>query len=234
VRDISHELKTPVAKHLMQLEILRHLLGGKEVFASVSPVLEVMEQGIRRQRAAIGNILLLSRLEEGGRKPSLAPFPLEGLLEEVVNDYQHAIASYGIGLEMELSPMTVVSDRELLWHVFGNIVDNAIKYRSRTSPHLHIRTAVQYGAALIEVTDNGTGLSLEEHARAFERFYQASPAAEGLGLGLNIVQKILEGLGGTICVYSEGKNMGATVLVTLPGTGLERRRPAGEPREEHA
>ncbi len=232
VRDVSHELKTPVAKHLMQLEILRDLLAGQEVFGAVGPVLQVMEQGIRRQRAAIGNILLLSRLEEGGRKAVFRPFQLEGLLEEVINEYLHAIASYGIRLEMELEPRTVVSDRELLWHVFGNIVDNAVKYRSGTSPRLRIRATALDGGAQVEVTDNGAGLSVDEHARAFERFYQSSPAAEGLGLGLNIAQKILGSLGGTISISSEGRNMGTTVRVTIPGREAEEAEPGAPAREE--
>lgn len=215
VKDISHELKTPVAKHLMQLEILRDLLRRREGFALVQPMLQVMEQGIRRQRAAIGNVLLISRLEQGGRQPILEPFGLEGLLEEVVNDYLHVIASHGIRLELELGPLTVFSDRELLWHVFGNLVDNAVKYRSRANPRIGIRTGVEDGNALVEVTDNGAGLTREEQSRAFERFYQSTPASEGLGLGLSIVEKILRSLGGSIRIHSEGKDMGTSVFVTL-------------------
>jgi signal transduction histidine kinase len=234
VRDVSHELKTPVAKHLMQLEILGDILGKKDAFYSVKDVLQVMEQGIRRQQAAIGNILLMSRLEEGGRKVKPAPFLLDSLLEEIINDYMHAIASYGIRLQMEMGPQMVVSDRELLWHVFGNIVDNAIKYRSRKSPHLHIKTGENEKGVLVQVTDNGAGFSKGEHEKAFERFYQSSPSTEGLGLGLNISRKIVESLGGTILIDSEGRNKGTTLSVTLPVVKVEAPDPAEKTLKEHS
>ena len=155
VRDISHELKTPVAKHLMQLEILADILDRKDVFSSVKDVLQVMELGIRRQQAAIGNILLMSRLEKGGRGLNVEPFRLDVLLEEVANDYLHAIATYGIKLEMKGHPVVLASDRELLWHVFGNIVDNAIKYRRSDDPRLRIDVVENSGKARVKITDNG-------------------------------------------------------------------------------
>ena len=224
IKDISHELKTPVAKHLMQLEILADILAKKGVLDSVSDVMEVMGLGIRRQQAAIQNILLVSRLEEGGRKQDITSFRLDELLDEVVNDYIHGIASYGIRLQTEVSPLTVVSDRELLWHVFANLVHNSIKYRNREDPRLLIQSEETDGGVVTRVIDNGVGFSEEEHGKAFERFYQSSPATEGVGLGLNIVGKIIEKLGGSISIESGGKNMGTTVSVTLPageGVGLK-------------
>jgi signal transduction histidine kinase len=233
VRNISHELKTPVAKHRMQLEILGDILGEKEVFDSVKDVLQVMEHGIRRQQKAIDNILRMSRLEEGGRSLNLAPFRLDSLIEEIINDYIHAIASYGMRLQMDLTPIMLVSDRDLLWHVFGNIVDNAIKYRRQEDAWLHVQAEVKGNMTLVHVRDNGTGLNREEHERVFERFYQFSSSTEGVGLGLNITKTIVESLGGSIRIESEGKNKGTTVSVTLPAAKEEGREPAAVTLKEH-
>ena len=150
-----------------------------------------------------------------------------GVIEETVNDYMHGIAAYGIELRLELDPLTVVADRELLWHVFANLVGNSIKYRSPSSPYLYIRCEKKGDDALVQVEDNGAGFSREDREKAFDRFYQSSPSTEGVGLGLNISKMITEKLGGSIRIDSEGRNQGTTVSVTLPAAG-------GDGRSEHA
>jgi signal transduction histidine kinase len=84
------------------------------------------------------------------------------------------------------------------------------------------------------VTDNGAGFSKGEHEKAFERFYQSSPSTEGLGLGLNISRKIVESLGGTILIDSEGRNKGTTLSVTLPVVKVEAPDPAEKTLKEHS
>jgi signal transduction histidine kinase len=233
IRDISHELKTPVAKHLMQLEIMEDILKRTGGLDDARDVLQVMELGIRRQEATIRNILLMSRLEGGGRSPNFAVFALDEFIEEVVEDYMHAIATYGIRLRMDLTAVKAFSDRELLWHVMANLIHNAIKYRSLREPHLQIRTVQEGDTIRILVADNGRGFTRKEREQAFRRFYQSSPSVEGVGLGLNIAKTIAESLGGSIEIESAGRDKGTTVTVALPVARESRQESVAEGSREN-
>jgi signal transduction histidine kinase len=218
--DVSHELKTPVAKQSMQLEMLDHEVrrsgGGSE---QMEEILLVMESNIRRQQNVIRNILMVSRLEAGGREMKIEKVRLDQLLEDVVADHMHLIAAYGIQLEQQVDEETVGADREMLWHVFSNSISNAIKYRDAGNPRIGLTVGAVDGAAEVRVTDNGIGLTGQEREKAFERFFQATPTSEGIGLGLSISKIIVERMGGTIRIESPGKSRGATVIVTLPLAG---------------
>jgi PAS domain S-box-containing protein len=216
ISDISHELKTPVAKHVMQMEILRNLLGKYDVVAKVEDVLGIMESGIRRQQSVIRNILMMSRLEEGGREFRHTEVRLDKVLEETMEDWIHAIAAFGIRLESDLSETVVLGDEEMFWHVFSNIIGNAIKYRAKEDPKIVVNLEVRNGSAEVRIEDNGLGLSAKDQERVFDRFYQASPTAEGIGLGLSISQIVLKKFDGHIALYSEGLGKGTRVEVSLP------------------
>ncbi len=216
ISDISHELKTPVAKHAMQMEVLRNLLGRHDVIHKVEDVIGIIEEGIRRQQSVIRNILLMSRLEAGGREFSRERVRLGELLQRITDEYVHAIAAYGIRLETEFAPFEVKTDEEMVWHVFSNVISNAIKYRSREHPWIRIAMDSRNGRGWVTVTDNGVGLTEEERERAFDRFYQASPAVEGIGLGLHISRMILEKTGGSIELESEGRDRGTTIQISFP------------------
>jgi signal transduction histidine kinase len=215
--DVSHELKTPVAKQSMQLEMLDHEVrrsgGGSE---QMKEILLVMESNIRRQQNVIRNILMVSRLEAGGREMKIEKVRLDQLLEDVIADHLHLIAAYGVHLDEQIDEETVEADREMLWHVFSNSVSNAIKYRDAGSPRISLIVGAVDGAAEVRIADNGIGLTGEEREKAFERFFQATPTAEGIGVGLSISKIIVERMGGTIRIESPGKSRGATVIVTLP------------------
>ena len=101
------------------------------------------------------------------------------------------------------------SDVEMLWQVLSNLIGNAIKYRKEDGPSLvRISMEEKDEALQIRVEDNGIGLSEEEKERAFERFFQASPSMEGIGVGLSIARTIVNDLGGMIWIESEGKGRG--------------------------
>lgn len=216
IGNVSHELKTPVAKFSMQLEILSGLLKRLGVHEKVRDVLEVMEAGIGRQRSVISNVLMLARLEAGGREYRRGPVRVDGILEEVLADYLHLIASLGVRIDIDLEEAVVLADRDMLWHVFSNVVNNAVKYRGKADPLIAMRVRAAGGTVTVTIADNGVGLTPAEAAHAFERFYQASSSMEGIGVGLNISRIILEQFGGAIRIESAGKGRGATVIVTMP------------------
>jgi signal transduction histidine kinase len=217
VRDVTHELKTPVAKQAMQMELLKDVLARHRLEEETGAVIKVMEASIRRQEEVIRNILNLARLEGGGLPGRLDEVRLDALLEDVLNEYAPTMEEYGIRVEKDLEPVSVLAEQEMLWHVFSNLVNNAIKFRTKlVRPSVSIRAAVQDGRALVLISDNGIGLEPDEKERVFERFYQASAAFEGSGVGLTIARKIVEDLGGTIRVDSAGREKGVLVTVILP------------------
>jgi PAS domain S-box-containing protein len=217
LRDVSHELKTPVAKHAMQLEILKPMFESLEVNAREVNAFQVMRESIRRQEGVIRNMLDLARLESGGRVYDRQAVSLESIISKVKEDYQDTFDFHEAEFTVRVPPLAVVGDSEMLWHVFSNIINNAIKFR-RKDDRLKISVTAEQrdGEVLVRFTDNGIGLEEVEKQKLFTRFYQSSPSTEGSGVGLAISRRIVEDQGGQIWIDSEGPGKGAAVSVTLP------------------
>lgn len=217
LRDVSHELKTPVAKHAMLMEILRAKIEKQGLTEDFNGILRTLESNIRRQENVIKNILTLSRLEGGGRKHDISMVQLDAIIRDVVNDYRYAIGTYGIILDMDLEKVSVRSDREMLWHVFSNLINNAIKYRKKgDSPRIEVYARKRKKEAIVRIADNGLGLSDECRKRIFDRFYQERPSAEGIGVGLTICKLLVEEFGGVLSIDSEGIGCGTVASIILP------------------
>lgn len=217
IRDVSHELKTPVAKQAMQLELLRGQASREGFLPQVEKALGVMEGAVRRQQRVIGNLLGLSRLEAGARPYRRERLRLDELLRRVLADYRPELESRAVTVTADLAPLSVESDGEMLWHVFSNLLTNAMKFqKSPRGGAVDVRLSREGAEAVVRVRDAGIGLSPEELARVFERFYQATPSSEGSGVGLTISRMIVEGVGGRIWFESAGRGEGTTASVALP------------------
>jgi signal transduction histidine kinase len=217
LRDVSHELKTPVAKHAMQMEILKPLLKDHSLTDEEQSAFYVMEESINRQMGVIRNLLDLARLEEGGRQYRREVFRIDELLETTTDDYAYSIENYGIAVTADVPNVTIQSDPEMMWHVFSNIISNAIKFRRRKGQAtIDIVGSVQDNNIVIRVEDNGTGMTREVREKIFSRFYQASPSIEGSGVGLTICKRIVKDLGGSIRIDSPGVGLGTVIEVEMP------------------
>ncbi len=216
IRDVTHELKTPVAKQAMQLEMLRASLGG-QCLGNAERIIGVMEEAVRRQENVIHNMLNLTRLEAGARRYDIAPVRIDQVLNRIIEDCRPYTDIGACVLTIDLPPVTALGDEEMLWHVFTNLVHNAIKFKKKDQPcRLEISLALEDGKAVARIRDDGIGLTPAEAARVFERFYQGSPATAGSGIGLTICKVMVEGMGGGIALESDGPGKGATALVWLP------------------
>jgi signal transduction histidine kinase/HAMP domain-containing protein len=217
LRDVSHELKTPVAKFAMQLEILKPLMDQHRLSASEKKAITVMEESLRRQEGVIKNLLDLSRLEAGGRRFNISTVSLDELIDRVEEDYRHLVEQHSGKIRIDVAPLAIRSDAEMLWHVFSNLFNNAIKFRKKDGPlRISVSAEAEDGTVKIRVADEGEGFSGEEMSRAFDRFYQSTASKEGSGVGLTICKMIVEALGGSISIHSDGKGQGSVVSVTLP------------------
>ncbi len=216
LRDVSHELKTPVAKQAMQLELLRTALGD-DTPDMVDKILQVMETSVRRQEKVIRNLLDLSRLESGVRRFHIRPVHIDTVMEKVADDYRPLIESAGIELSVSLQELVVNGDEEMLWPVFSNLLNNAVKFRRQGKPsRIEIQVRREGNEAVVRIIDNGIGLLPAELPRVFERFYQASATVEGSGVGLSLCKAMIEGMGATIALESEGPGKGVTATVRFP------------------
>ena len=135
--------------------------------------------------------------------------------------------SFGIDLEMDVPPIRLWADGEMLWHVLSNLVNNAIKFRRNDArARISVSAASENGTIRISISDNGVGLTEEEEKQVFSRFYQASSSIEGTGVGLTICRMIVEGLGGTIRLDSEGRDKGTTAVLEFPDRAPAAQGPA--------
>jgi heavy metal sensor kinase len=214
--DASHELRTPltVMKGETELALRRPREAGDYTI-----VLESNLEEIDRMTRIVDELLFLSRADMGEVKMERQPVKLEALLEDV-----HRQASLlGQAREVQVvlglvAPATVLGDELRLRELFLNLVDNAVKY-SRPGGSVEIGLVAESNRAVVSVTDHGIGISSEDQARIFDRFYRTDDARahtkKGTGLGLAICSWIVESHQGGIAVESEvGK--GSTFTVTLP------------------
>ncbi len=217
IRDVSHELKTPVAKQKMQLELLKRFPDRHNLAREGRGMVGVLEASIERQEKVIHNILDLSRLRAGGRIYEFEPTRLDQVIDDVLEFYQFTLEKYGFVIEKEMPEAEILSDREMLFHVFSNLINNSIKYRSKkNAPKLKIVLLNTDKSVIVKIIDNGVGLSVEDKVRAFSAFYRGSDTSEGSGVGLTICQKIINDLGGKISLSSDGPEKGVTVVVEIP------------------
>ena len=215
--DVSHELKTPVAKHSMQMEIIKPIMQNHELSMDEKKALRVMEESIRRQENVIRNLLDLSRLEAGRRKFRRQRVSLNEICSRVLEDYRYESEKYGLEIACSVPPINIVSDEEMLWHLISNLVSNSIKFRREEVPSkVNIVAAEDNDRVTLRVIDNGRGMSSEEIENAFDRFYQMTASIEGSGVGLSICEAIAEGIGCKLALESPGKDQGTTAVITFP------------------
>ncbi len=213
ISNISHELKTPLTVIKSYAKLLqRKDLDGETREKYAEAVLEATD----RLNALITNILRLNKLEHQEIKPEYEQFDLTESLGEAVLHFEDAIEKKGIVLECDLQEnVSLYSSKGYLEIVWNNLLSNAVKFTDEGG-----RVAVSLKKvgekAVVCVSDSGCGIPAEAGGRIFEKFYQAdtSHGSEGNGLGLALVKRVVDILGGEISVQSElGK--GTTFQVAL-------------------
>ena len=163
----------------------------------------------------INAILKLSR--EGRRNLSVQPLDMTGLVQAIADSVNHQTEALGAEIVVEPLP-DVESDRRMVEQVFGNLIDNAVKYLDPNRPgRIVVRgRETADGLAVFEVEDNGRGVAQKDHERIFELFRRSGRQDRpGEGLGLAFVRNTVRRLGGTIGVSST-LGEGSTFEVKLP------------------
>ncbi len=219
VSNVSHELRTPLASIRLFAELLR--LGKVASPETVREYGEYIEAESRRLSRLIDNILDFSRIESGRKTYRFAPADLREVVAGTVRSFEVHLKDRGfrVALESPDGPLPpVVIDPDAIGQALHNLLDNAVKY-SGDSKEITVRLAREGDALVLEVRDRGIGIPKPEQAKIFERFHRVSTGlvheVKGSGLGLSIVQHIVEVHRGRVAVESE-PGRGSTFRIRLP------------------
>jgi two-component system, OmpR family, sensor histidine kinase KdpD len=203
---VSHELRTPLTSILGGAATLRK---GDLPPDRREALVEVIERQGHRLLRLIEQLLTAARLE---RQTNLS-FDGKVDLAELVRRVAEEFAMSGRPIELEVPERCLVrGDEDSLEQVFVNLIDNAYKHGR---PPVCVRIAAEGERVLASVEDSGDGVPPHERGRVFERFTRLTKREGGIGLGLSIVQRLLEASGGTISV-EESVSGGAAFRLTLP------------------
>ena len=214
ISDISHQTKTPVANMLLYSE----LLGEDE---GLSPQgresVEMIHTQTEKLRFLIDSLVMLSRLESGVVSPEPKRDSVRDLEEQAVSELSAKAAEKGLQLKGPDPGFDIEAVFDMKWtrEALVNIIDNAIKYTD--SGYVEVSIGKTDVFARIDVKDTGIGISEEESAKVYQRFYRSSEVAsqEGIGIGLYLAREILSDEGGYIKLKSK-KGEGTTFSLFLP------------------
>lgn len=217
IRDVAHELKTPTAKFEMALNWFAREIekqGHKEKYRQI---LDVLKNNTDRLMRTITSIMDLSKLESGIDRINKSRFDINEILEQVCQDMEPLCHQKSLTLEKQLNlePLSIEGDRDMLYRLFVNLISNAIKFTPAGT--ISIKSARADSKVIIEVKDTGIGLEPENLERIFERFFQKTASSPGIGVGLTISRDIVTMHDGRIWAESEGLGKGMTFKVELPG-----------------
>jgi signal transduction histidine kinase len=216
---LSHELRTPLHAMLGWLHMLRseNLSEDRRERA-----LSTVERNARAQAQLIEDLLDVSRILFGKLHIDIATTNLTSAVEAALETVRPALEKKQLALVVELAPSAFVrGDAQRLTQIAWNLLSNAVKF---TPPKGQVEVTLASRGGLVElaVVDSGQGISPEFLPHVFERFRQQEGgtlrAHGGLGLGLSIVQQLVELHGGTIQADSSGAGHGARFLVRLPAS----------------
>jgi heavy metal sensor kinase len=217
VADASHELRTPVAviRSMTDLALIEELTPQE-----YKELLENINTETERLGRLISNLLALTRADEGRMLLELEHVRLDQLVGVVVTHAEVLAVEHNISLHVQASdPITILGDEARLIQVIMNLLDNAIMYTD-AGGQVMITVEKKDTTACLTLRDTGIGIAPEHIPHIFERFYRVDSArvrADGnsSGLGLAIVEWIIQAHNGTITVESQ-PGQGSTFFVTLP------------------
>lgn len=225
VANVSHELKTPLTS--IQGFAQAILDGTADTAEAQRQAAEVIYNEAGRMHRMALDLLDLARLDSGTDDLKISSVDIRALLTGVVEKFRPIAESAGVNFKLALPDKLplIMGDGDRLAQVFTNLVDNAVKF---TAPNgkVTIRAIHDRGEVQVSVSDTGKGIPTEAIPKIFDRFYQSDTSRgggdkHGAGLGLAIVQEIVNAHGGRISVRS-AQGRGTGFIVHLPLTPLNK------------
>ena len=223
VADASHELRTPLTTVRGFAEL--HRQGAIKGEVATTDAIRRIEREAIRMSALVEDLLMLARLDQQ-RDLELETVDLRSVVDEVVQAAKVSSPDHEITVELPAEDVLVKADARRFNQALSNLMVNARTHTPVGTP-IHVTLRKVGNDALVSVHDQGPGLSEEQAARIFERFYRADSSrsrsegqSEGSGLGLSIVDAVMKAHGGSADVVSK-LGEGATFILRLPLLDLE-------------
>ena len=213
LHDVSHDLRSPLARLQLAIGLLRQKPENTE------QMLQRIEQECHRLNNLVGEVLMLARMESGVPQPKEDYLDLVELLKSLVDDAQFEAKDSGSVIELQLDEtlnesIIIQSRGELLLRAFDNLIRNALHHAGHGC-HIEISVHQELPELLvIDITDNGPGISKKDLGSIFEPFFRSNNNP-GNGLGLAITKRAIEAHGGTITAYNRTTG-GLCMHVKLP------------------
>ena len=198
IADISHQTKTPIANVLLYTQLLE-----EQAPEDCRACTTALGEQARKLQALIEALVKTSRLEAGVLVLRPRPGPLGPMLEEAAGQFAPRAAEKGLELMVTHTDAEAVFDPRWTAEAVCNLIDNAVKYTPSGRVTVSARAYELF--VRIDVADTGPGVKEEELGKLFQRFYRggASSDAEGVGVGLYLVQQIAQGQGGYVKAFSQ-------------------------------
>jgi two-component system OmpR family sensor kinase len=200
IADAGHELRTPLTVIMGFIDVLRRRALADP--GTSTKIFDTMMDESRRMKALIDKLIVLARLENQPQR-ELETVDLVELARNVVSSLQTLRPDTPIAFASGDRTALVRGNENELHDAVANIVENAVKYAPDSQVDVRVRG--EGDLAVVEVSDSGPGIPLEEQTQVFDRFYRGrdrSDSAEGFGLGLAIAKRAVERAGGGISLWS--------------------------------
>jgi len=211
----SHEFRTPLTGVLTSAELIADYAQGPHRDQQIKHV-DRIRSSVKHLNDILEEFLSVGRIAEGRVEATAATLDVAALLAETVADVQGLLKT-GQRIECQVEcPMLIRLDASLLRKILVNLLSNALKYSGENSL-VRVEANCRDNQLTLRVEDQGVGISREDQAHLFERFFRARnvSAVPGTGLGLYIIAKYLELMGGTIALHSE-LGVGTIATLTIP------------------
>jgi len=221
---LEPEIGSAVISRLKVMELLREGDAG-ELTDEQHQFVSIVERNSDRLLRLVGDLLFVAQVEAGKITLERESMHVEELVRQAVDAARPAATERDIEIALDLDGLgELYADRARLAQVIDNLISNALKF-TEPGGHVCVRTARQADMGVIEVSDDGMGMSPEDQAQLFQRFFRTASATDqaiqGTGLGLAIVKAIVEAHDGVITVESvEGE--GTVFRIELPLTTVRQ------------
>jgi signal transduction histidine kinase len=213
--NVAHDLRTPLARLRSIAEVAVQTTADATAAEALADCVEEADRVLTMLTA----LMDITEAESGVMRLDLNPTSMAELLAKVIDIYQLVAEEKRIVVTAHLeSPCNAMADSVRMRQVFGNLLDNALKYTGDGGA-VTVACRSEHSLVVVQFSDSGIGISAEEQPRIWARLYRGdkSRSQRGLGLGLSLVKAIVEAHGGVASVHSEVGG-GSVFTVTLPAT----------------
>ncbi len=209
LRDISHELRSPLARMRIALELCEGEEGKRDI-----------EEDIAEMEAMLAMLLEAAKQTHGLNRQNRQPCDLVDLVDRMVAKY--GSRPPGVEMQVEEKPLILEADPQALQRLITNCLDNAFKFSGDGAAPIEVVLSSRDDSILLSIRDHGCGIAEADVINIFEPFWRVDASRSrktgGFGLGLSIAKTVVEAHGGRIEARSE-KGKGTTMIITLPMHG---------------